>query len=266
MARSILKYAFALDMPGEHSKWTLTPWQQRGLKTFDRVAQVPDGYILISSHHPPWRSPLADYINEGRPYIEIEYGYWGPDTPRRETRRVTYNGHHNLNIRPVPYSRTELFTTPALNPWRHTSGEYVLAIQPVEVILTERTGENMEQFRTRIEQQIRPHWSGPIKWRKKIGAKAGRFPSFVEQLQHAHAVVGERTMACVESCLLGVPAYTIDYSMTTLLMGSIENLSSPTYPDRNQWWEHICWSQFNRNEFDNSSLVDIVEQYQIASH
>ncbi len=30
-----MKYAFAHDMPGEHAKWTLRPWQLRGLAYFD---------------------------------------------------------------------------------------------------------------------------------------------------------------------------------------------------------------------------------------
>jgi hypothetical protein len=131
-----MKYAFALDMPGEHAKWTLLPWKKKGLRVFDYVRQVPDGYILISSHFAPWWTPLKEYIAEGRPVIEIEYGYWGPDTPRRETRRITYNGHHNIHMRPVPYSRSNLFPVPAHKPWKQTPGEYVLAIQPVEEILT----------------------------------------------------------------------------------------------------------------------------------
>jgi hypothetical protein len=166
---------------------------------------------------------------------------------------------------PVPYSRGHLFRLPEHRAWRQTSGEYVLGIQPVEVVLTERTGENMEQFRQRITDAVKPYWSGPIKWRKKIGAKFARFEMFQEQLVNAHAVVGERTMACVESCLSGVPAYTVDPSMTTLLMGGIENLATPTYPDRSAWWEHICWSQFNRAEFDTTTPADLVEQYQILS-
>lgn len=258
-----MKYAYARDMPGEHAKWTLTPWIKKGLRIFDTVKQVPDNYVLISSHFAPWWSPLREYIAEGRPYLEIEYGYWGPDTPRRETRRVTYKGHHNMHMRSMPHSRTHLFQTPLLKPWRATPGEYVLAIQPVEEILTQRTGENMEQFRQRITDVISPYWSGPIKWRKKTGAKFARFETFQEQVANAHAVVGERTMACVESCLLGVPAYTIDNSMTTLLMGGVENLSNLQYPDRTAWWEHICWSQFNRAEFDTTAPADLVEQYQI---
>jgi hypothetical protein len=51
--------------------------------------------------------------------------------------------------------------------------------------------------------------------------------------------------------------------MTTLLMGSIENLAKPVYPDRAAWWEHVCWSQFNRTEFETTTPADLVEQYQI---
>jgi hypothetical protein len=159
-----------------------------------------------------------------------------------------------------------LFPTPATKPWRQNYGDYIIGIQPVEVILQERTGENLEQFRHRLEQEIRKYSDLPIQWRKKYGAKTGRFISFVDQLEHAHAVVGERTMACVESCLLGVPAYTVDSSMTTLLMGGIENLGNIQYSNRDPWWEHICWSQFNREEFDTSTPADLVEQYQIAGH
>jgi len=259
-----MKYAFARDMPGEHAKWTLTPWRLRGLQEFDRVVDIPDGYVLISSHHPPWREPLRTWIAQGRPWIEIEYGYWGPDTPRRETRRVTWCGHHNMNLKPRPYGRANLFPQPARHDWRRTPGDYVLAIQPVEVILTERTGETMDQFRDRLTQAIRPYWAGEIQWRKKIGAKAGRWPWFLEQCLGAHAVVGERTMACVESCLLGVPAYTLDTSMVSLLMGDISNLARPVYPDRQDWWDHIAWSQFNRAEFDTAVPADLVELYQIA--
>ena len=71
-------------------------------------------------------------------------------------------------------------------------------------------------------------------------------------------------MACVESCLLGVPAYTLDASMVSLLMGDISNLARPIYPDRADWWDHIAWSQFNRSEFDTTTPADLVELYQIA--
>ena len=259
-----VKYANAQDVSGENEKWSLTPWRKKGLKCFATVCSVPDDYVLVVSHFAPWWSPLKQYIAEGRPYIEIEYGYWGPDTPRRQTARVTYNGHHNMIMRSVPHSRADLFPAPQYQAWRQRPGEYVLVIQPVEEILIERTGETLQQFRQRISTAIEPYWSGPVQWRRKVGAKLSRFQSFQQQLLEAHAVVGERTMACVEACLLGVPAYTVDPSMTTLLMGGVENLANPQYPDRAQWWEHICWSQFHRSEFETALPADLVEQYQIC--
>lgn len=258
-----MKYAWSQDIAGEHVKWSLTPWRLKGLKEFNCLQDIPDGYILVVSHYAPWWEPLRSWIAEGRPYIEIEYGYWGPDTPRRETRRVTYNGHHNMRINTVTHSRSHLFPQPEHRPWRTTPGSYVLGIQPVEVVLQERTGENLEEFRARLTESIKQYWPGEIRWRKKVGAKDSRWATFVEQVTSAHAVVGERTMACVESCLLGTPAYTVDTSMTTLLMGNIENLANIQYPDRSAWWEHICWSQFNREEFNTTTPADLVEEYQI---
>jgi len=261
----MIKYAFSRDMPGEHSKWTLKPWKHFGLEVYDTIDQVPTDRILISSHHPPWREPLRSWIAAGNNYIEIEYGYWGPDTPRRETRRVTYNGHHNLNPKSIPHSRQHLFQNPAIRPWKESASDYILGIQPVEVILQERTGENLEQFRERIENAVKPYWDGYIEWRRKIGPKPARWETLQAQVANAYAVVGERTMACVESCLLGTPGYTIDRSMSTLLTGSIENLASNPRPDRNEWWEHICWSQFNRDEFETFAPAELTELYQINS-
>jgi hypothetical protein len=118
-----------------------------------------------------------------------------------------------------------------------------------------------------LTEAISPYWSGPIHWRKKRGgAKPGRFNSFVDELQHAHAVIGERTMATVESCLLGVPGYTLDASMSTLLVGGIENIATIQQLNRSAWWEHICWSQFNRAEFETVIPAELVETYQILSH
>ena len=128
----------------------------------------------------------------------------------------------------------------------------------------ERTGETLIEWRQRMSEIISPYWSGPIMFRKKAGKKELRFQNFCNQMERAHAVVGERTMACAEACLHGIPAYTIDQSITTLLMGGIENLTNIQYPDRKDWWEHICWSQFTVDEFTNGTApADLVEQYQI---
>lgn len=258
-----VKYAWSPEVKGDYESWSLKPWQRHGMKTFDKLKQIPNDHVLLVSHFAPWWSPLKEWIAAGRPWIEIEYGYWGPDTPRRATRRVTYCGHHNMHIRSRPYSRAPMFQQPAQAAWQQRTGNYVLVPMPINEILQQRTGLTTPEWCAKIETEIRKHWSGPIVWRPKAGNKSTRFQKFCEQLEQAHAVVGERTMACVESVLLGIPAYTVDQSVTTLLMGGVENLANIQYPDRTDWWDHIAWSQFHVDEFVNGTVAEMVELYQI---
>lgn len=241
------------------SSWTVEPWKLMGLTEYSTIAQVPDDEILVASHYAPWWSPLKEWIAEGRPWIEIDYGYWGD---KNTARRVTYNGHHNLRVADRLFPRSHLFTTPQVQNWRsNSSDEYVLGILPIESLLLQRTGENLEEFKIRLSEQISQFWDGPIKWRKKVGKD--KFQTLQQDIKNSYAVVGERTMACVQSCLLGTPAFTVDNSMTTLLMGGIENLKTLSYPDRQDWWEHICWSQFHVKEFTTKIPAELTEHYQI---
>jgi hypothetical protein len=129
-----MKYAISREMMGKSfSTWTVKPWKLMGLKEYDTTVQIPDDAILIASHYAPWWSPLKEYIAEGRPWIEIDYSYWGT---KNTVRRVTYNGHHNLRINDRPFSRSHLFATPQQQNWKNdSSNEFVLGILPIESLL-----------------------------------------------------------------------------------------------------------------------------------
>ena len=175
-------------------------------------------------------------------------------------------GSHNLNIKPVPHSRLKTLY-PKVEEWKKQRGDHLLIIEPQQGIILERTGVSLGDWKVNIEKTVREFWDGPIKFRRKSGGKnPARWPTFLEDLSISHAVIGERTMACVEAVMLGVPAYTVDYSAVSLLMGTdIKQSLNPTYPDRTQWLEHIAWSQFTPEEFANGTfVVDCLEQYQIT--
>jgi hypothetical protein len=256
-----MKYAFTGDLLKKIPKWTLTPWRFMGATQYDNVSLIPDDEILIISHYAPWWEPVKSYVQEGRPWIEIDHGYWGKCSPRQESLRVTFNGGHNLNMKTPPYSRSHLFSEPEILPWKENKGEFVLGILPTEEQLFLRTGETVEQFKNRLSTTIANYYDGPIKWRRKLGQH--KFDSLKKDIEDAYAVVGERTMACAEACLLGTPAFTVDRSMTTLLMGGIENLKNINLPDRTAWFEHISWSQFLPEEFSTVKPAELTELYQI---
>ena len=262
------KYAITPElMENKTANRILQPWINAGAKTFDKVEQIPDDYILISYHHPPWRSPYKEWINKGNRHIEIDYGYWGINNPRRNTRRVTFMGSHNLTMKTPPHSR--LYTlNPKVEEWKLNRGDELLIIEPQQNIIYERTGIDLGTWKQNMLKQIENIWDGPIKWRRKAGGKKeGRWPSFLEDLKTSHAVIGERTMACVEAVMLGYPAYTIDYSAVSLLMGTdISKIKNPTRPDRSEWLEHIAWSQFLPEEFEQGTkVVELVEEYQMEN-
>lgn len=260
------KYAFCEQLiENKKQGWILQPWLKKGAIIYRTIDEVPDDVILISIHHPPWRSPYKEWIAQGRKHIEIDYGYWGINNPRRNTRRVTYGGSHNLKMSTPPYSRIDTLI-PKVQDWQKTPGEYLLLIEPQQDIVYERLNIPLGLWKEQLLKKIQPCWDGPIKWRRKSGGKnPGRWPSFLEDLQKCHAVVGERTMACVEAVMLGYPAYTTDYSAVSLIMGTdLSSIKAPSYPDRQQWLNHIAWSQFSPEEFDQDTVVaDLVELYQI---
>jgi hypothetical protein len=258
------KYAICLETLERGFEWLVVPWEKIGARKFNTIKEVPEDYILLSVW-PSFRSPVKQWVERGLNYIEIDYGYWGHNLPRRNTRRVTYNGSHNIKFRTPPYSR--LYTlSPSIQEWKKQRGEYILLIEPHPGTFTERTGIEFCNWQPEFTQKIKNIWDGPIKWRRKPGGKnPSRWQTFQDDLAGCHAVIGERTMACCEAIMLGYPAYTIDYTISSLLMGTdLNKINNIELPDRSKWLEHVAWSQFLPEEFNNgTSIVEMVEEYQM---
>lgn len=257
-----MKYAITTNTLCKQGYSGIAPWIKIGAQQYNNVSEVKDNEILVVSHYPLWNEPVKSYISEGRPYIEIDFGYWGATKKRRITKRVSYNNFNNITIKQPPFSRKMIFQDQQIQDWKLNEKRSILMIEPNADSLTARTGESLEEFKTRLENLVMPYWKGNIVWRKKQGPK-GRWDSFKMQIQDVYAVVGERTTACVEACLLGIPGFSIDTTVATLLTGNIKNLNSFNYPNRDSWFEHICWSQFTEEEFLTLTPAELTEQYQI---
>jgi len=262
------KYAIVESILDKKSFWIYQPWIAKNAVLFKTFDHVPKDHIVVA-HYPCWLEPLKKWADKGMKFIEIEWGYWGErptqGKARINTRRVSYCHSHNIKMKPTPYLRSNLLK-PEIYPWKESRGDYLLLIEPNPEWVTKRTGLEFGEWKKKFLDTISSHWTGPIRWRqKRSGAKQGRFDSFKRDLEGCFAVVGERTMACAEAVMLGYPAYTIDDSIVTPLMGKdLRALSNPILPDRSQWADHVAWSQFFVNEFSQGTLVaDLVENYQI---
>lgn len=267
----MIKYAIVKQIVPDKAMRFLNPWLLLNAKVFETCDQVPLDHIIVSYHWPGWLDPLKSWVDKGGKYIEIEYGYWGDINSKGKTlaRRITYNGSFNIHIKTIPYSRKKLFGN-RIGEWKLDRGEYLLIPMPNPDMLYKRRGLTVEQWKLELSTKIAPYWQGPVKWREKrggVGVIGGnRQTGFENELKGCFAVLGERTMACAEAVMLGYPAYTIDDTIITPLMGKdLSRLSNPILPDREQWFEHVAWSQFHDEEFkDGDKVARMVEQYQIC--
>jgi hypothetical protein len=265
----MVKYAVVKELVNQKFSWMYEPWIKKGVNFFNLLSEVPDDYVVVANAL-PWNEPLKSWKEAGKNFIIIEWGYWAekPDPTKKsriQTYRVSYNHSHNIKMKSVPYSRFHTLNPPPLD-WRQSRGDSLLIIEPNENTVKIKKGISLEEWREDFLLKIRPFWDGPVRWRVKMGgAKPGRAESFRKDIELSHAVVGESTMACVEAVMLGCPAYTIDYSAVSPLMGTdLTVLKNPVLPDRTQWFEHIAWSQFHISEFaSGTGVADMVEEYQI---
>ena len=263
------KYAIVKEIVEKKQFWVYQPWIKKGAVMFDTFSDVPEDFIVVA-HYPAWLEPLKTWNESGKKFIEIEWGYWGErplesKKSRIQVYRVSYCHSHNIRMKSVPFSRINTLK-PIPSPWKTKRGDILTLIEPSPEWVTKRTGLSFDQWKQNLLDKVSPFWNGPIYWReKRSGASTHRVFSFREDIEKSFAVVGERTMACVEAVMLGCPAYTIDVSAVTPLMGNdLSQLKNPILPDRSQWFEHIAWSQFHRTEFDiGTSVADMVELYQI---
>lgn len=263
----MIKYAVVEEIVPVKAMRFLNPWFLLGAKTFKACNQVPLDHIIVSYHWPGWLDPLRSWVDCGGKYLEIEYGYWGELSSKGRTlsRRISYNGSFNLNIKSVPHSRKKLFSN-RIQDWRTKRGDYLLIPMPNPEFLFKRKGLTIQQWQDDMVAKLSQVWQGPIRWREKRGVKGGqRQLSFEKDLEGCYAVVGERTMACAEAVMLGYPAYTIDDTIVTPLMGkNLSALQNIILPDRDTWFEHVAWSQFLDEEFtQGSNVARMVEDYQI---
>ena len=147
-----------------------------------------------------------------------------------------------------------------LKPWKK-DGSKILVLPP-----TGYSGEffklDPEEWVSEKVEELKKHTDREIKVRRK--PKGRHFKTnltFHEDLQDTFAVVAFTTNGATEAIVEGIPVFTDDINAARhvgLGLDELDKIETPIYPDREDWCNHIGYSQFNVCEFSDGAAWKIL--------
>jgi hypothetical protein len=172
--------------------------------------------------------------------------------------RASVNSWANTVLQPVPYSRWDKMNLPR-HPWKVKQVKNVL-IAPSKVT-------------TRVwSQQTSEEWSASllalfpgadVRVRSKPGKASVRYSTLWADLDWADLVVSQSSAITCEAFWYGKKAISTEpcptWAAEKTVMTDWQNPAEPVL--REQWHEHMAWSQYTREEWLSGAALDLLEQY-----
>lgn len=234
------------------------------LACYDRIEVVKD-LSEVGNNEPMFmggdilRPEVRERLNLQRPTVFIHRGYLGNHLyKRRKWWRYSVNSFANIKLLPVPYPRWQLLNLPK-HPWKVNEVKRVL-IAPSK--MTAPTW-NPELGHGWAEYMATQFPGAEVKIRFK-GAKPGiRWSTLWEELDWADLVVSQASAITAEAFWYGKKVIST-HPCTTWATGEqlLGDWKNPQEPElRDQWHEHLAWSQFTRDEWESGQAFNLVEKY-----
>lgn len=231
----------------------------KNLKIVKNISEVLDSDTMFMNGN-ILKPEVRERLNNQNPTVFIHRGYLGNHLyKKRKWWRASVNGFANIKLMPVPHPRWHLLNLPK-HPWKVHSVKKIL-IAPskmTSIIWDPLVGHNwatnmLDKF-PGAEVRIRPKASKPI----------FRWNTLWEDLDWADLVISQSSAITVEAFWYGKKVISL-YPCPTWAAGcnsTLENWEDPSEPDlRDQWHEHIAWSQFTNEEWFSGSAFDLIETY-----
>ena len=193
---------------------------------------------------------LFNWVMNYKKYILIENPYWGNyEGKERNWYRITYNSLQNYKYNNPRYNRYCLLNWP-IKDWKSTNKNIIVALPNSYQI--QLLGTTREEWISKIEGELKDIPN--VVWRSKPNIKPkNRYAEFLTQLQEAKKVITFVSMAAIESSLYDVPVECSSYCAAYLLKRITKE----------QWLNHLAWSQFHKEEFLDGSAWKLFEEYQL---
>lgn len=190
---------------------------------------------------------------------------------RGTTWKVGVNGLHTL---PTPFM--ERSNNIDVLPWDNTGTNILICGQRTSS-LTWVHG-SYENWLSTLIPSIRKHSDRPIIFRphprEKILSDYSKFGiqlqcpthlqdtydgyNFVDTLKDTWMVINPTSTASIIAVINGIPVITDECSLSYPMSTTIENIETPNYPDRSEWLNQICHTEWTIDELRDPDIMSKV--------
>ena len=227
------------------------------VKTVERPEDIEQDRYLAFSH--PFDDWVFDAIKSTNiNFFHIDNGYIGNHNYKTPWYyRISYNSLQNTEVKTPPYSRKHLLEIDSRvwSDW-NTEGSYNLLVMPNQSNIFKYLGKDYNTWR----RDTVKYYEGlrvPVKIREKEGKRKARFNTILPLMRDAKLVITHHSMAAVEALCLGKPIQILGQS-------AVEHWQGQSDFDRTPMLEHIAWSQYNRDEFQDGTAWQCTFKYQVG--
>ena len=202
---------------------------------------------------------VKHWLNQQQPAVYIGRGYCGNHLyKRRLWWRASVNGWANTILKSIPHSRWSLLNLPRHN-WKVRRVKRVL-IAPSAVATVAWEGLNSQSW---AENLLDKFPGAEIKIRIKAGKAGLRYQDLWNDLDWCDLVVAQSSAITCEAFWYGKKVISLQPCPTWAAgKTTLENWQDPIEPAyRDQWHEHLAWSQYTVDEWASGEAFDLIQQY-----
>lgn len=206
-------------------------------------------------------SHVRNWLSNNQPAIYLGRGYVGNHLYKSRnlwTWRASVNGWANTKLNPIPYSRWDLMNLPK-HSWKVSEIKNVL-IAPSKMTSPVWEPEIGDNWAEHMAQQFP---GADVKIRLKPRKPGIRWSTLWQDLDWADLVVSQSSAITCEAFWYGKKVISI-YPCPTWAAGktTLADWQDPTEPSgRDEWHEHIAWSQYSKSEWESGQAIKLFEQY-----
>jgi hypothetical protein len=225
---------------------------KNSLEDIDPLEPIITGSVLTHVHVQKW-------LNQKQPAIYIGRGYVGNHLFKtRWLWRYSINGWANIKLRPMPHSRWSVMQLDK-HPWKVRQVKNVL-IAPSAMTAPIWSPEDGWQW---AEHMARQFPGADVRIRYKIKKSGARWATLFQDLYWADLVVAQGSAITAEALWYGKKAISLHPCITWAAGAqSLQDWQNPSEPVlRDQWHEHLAWSQFTNEEWQSGRALELIEQY-----